>query len=157
MKKIMLIIILLIVCLFCFVACNNNIKYSVAYLGSYKGAMLESLEWNIKQIVKTTKELEHFALEYEVLNYIDKYDEDYFVDKAIIVCLFNYSHLNANLSVKSVRINEATIQINIIEKQSKDAQYPAAEEYWICVIEVDLKDIKNINDVEMVINVKRGI
>jgi len=156
MKKIF-IILLLIACFFCFVACNNSIKYSVAYLNSYKGTMLESSEWNIKQIIKTTKELEQFALEYEVLNYIDKYDDDYFVDNAIIVCLFKYSHLNANLSVKSVRINEATIQINIIEKQLKDAQFPAAEEYWICVIEVDLKDTKNINDVEMVINVKRGI
>ena len=157
-KRISIIILLLIFCLLCLISCSNNIiTYNVSTLSRYKGDVISAKDWNAKQIIKTADELIQFSSKYDISEYILEYNAKYFVDKAIIVYLFSYAHLGANVKIQSVEKKEDSVIINVLDTQKIFAQYAAEIDYWICIIEVGLNDVQEINNIEIVTKVKRRV
>ena len=145
-------IIVLLLCI-CLGACSDNkLSYSVGTLSSYNkynGDLPKPAQWNTKQVIKTKEELNSFNSEFDISSYITEYDEAYFTHKALIICLFTYSYLGANLTIKSIQKSENTIQINMIEKIKRDTNYLDAIDYWVCIIEEELENVQDVNDIEI--------
>ena len=161
------IILLIIICLLSFISCkdnnvsyedgtnDSNISYEVRTLSSYRGGTSAPSDWHAKELVKTKEDLDQLSSEFNISDYISNYDDAYFINNAIVVILFTYSHLSAPLSIESVQKNEDAINIKIVEKQPKNAQYADAIDYWICIIEFDLQDVKEVNNINFETKVER--
>ncbi len=131
------------------VEAENSIHCKVKTLSSSLRYASNHHNWNKKQLIKTKDALEQFYLDYNISNDISNYDEEFFNEKTIIICLFTYSHLGAKLSIKSVQVVDNTIQIRILEKIIQNGGYAAAIDYWICALEVNNNDIKDVENVEL--------
>ena len=141
-----LILAILICCIFTSCKNKNSIDYSVAVLGHNPGS---HDDWNLKQIVSSVKQLETINSKYDLSKYTTFYDDLYFEDKSLIIILFVHSHLGASISVNSLEKIDTTLYINMVNKEKKYAQYAAAEDYWICILEVNNEDIKEVDVVEL--------
>ena len=125
MNKLLCIILLIIVSLVCFVGCfntsdNNGIRFKVEVLSSCRNTMLYPTDgWEARRIIKSKEELLGLNSEFDISNYITKYDDAYFANIVLIVCLFEYGHLGASLCIKSVQKNDGRIKVNLLESQKK--------------------------------------
>ena len=128
---------------------ENSITCKVTTLSSSIRYASNHNNWNIKQLIKTKDTLEQFYLDYSISGDITNYNENFFNEKTIIICLFTYSHLGAKLSIKSVQVVDNTIQIRILEKIIQNGGYAEAIDYWICILEVNNEDVKDVDVVEV--------
>ena len=151
MKKISIIVCIFVAIMIAFCGCSNNLSFEVAVLDN---KIKQDKEWNEKQIIRSISELESLNITYNISEYTNKYDEDYFRGKSIIVLLFTYPYLGADLHVDSMRKDGEVIQIGIIEKQKKEATYLTVMSVWTCIIEIDSENIRDISGIEFEISKK---
>ena len=128
---------------------ESNMTYKVETLGSSLRYSRDPENWSTKQLIKTKESLEQFYLKYNIAVDVSNYNDDYFNEKAIIICLFTYPYLGAKLNIKSLQIIDDTIQIKIKEKKIQKGGYAAAIDYWICALEVNQNDVINIDNIEV--------
>ena len=141
-----LILAILICCIFTSCKNDNSIEYNVAVLDHNPGT---HDDWNLKQIVSSVKQLETINSKYDLSKYTASYDDLFFEDKSLIMILFTHSHLGACISVNSIEKIDTTLYINMVNKEKKYGQYMTAIDFWICILEVNNEDIKEVDVVEL--------
>ena len=152
------IIIILVLCILCciLVGCNSNkIDYNIVKFEQDNSDDSWST-WNIKALVASKDELDIICsqvyetsnenddiVEYRLNKFFENYDEDFFKDGVLLICLFTMSHAGARLYINSVESADNTVTVNITKKERVFAVYAQVFTNWICIIELDKNDVSS--------------
>lgn len=123
---------------------DNVIPFDVSV---FEYTLSQNSNWDTKAIVRTKSELDTFNNEYTLGSYVEKYDEQYFLNKSLLLCLFSKSHLEVSFSVEAVQCLDENITVTILDDTSNGKYYAQVLAFWICIIEVETADIKDASKI----------
>ncbi len=155
-KKIFLIIVVLVL-LFVIMACQDTVNNRDYEIVVFEHNANSKSEWDLTQIVNSIDQLETLNLIYDLSEYTNNYDSEFFDDKSLLVVLFKCSYLGAHIEINSLEKKDDILYINMTNKENIFAQHMTAIDYWICVIEINSKSIENIEKVELNYKTKKVI
>ena len=155
-KKVALIVVIVLLHLL-FMSCQSTINKSNYNVIVFDHNASSKSNWDAKQVINSTEQLDIFVTSFDVATYELDYDNSFFEEKSLLVCLFSYSYLGANINFESLEIKDNILYINFTNKEKKWAQHLMAIDYWICVIEIDNEIVKGIEDIEYSVNTKEEL
>jgi len=149
-----LILAILICCIFTSCKNKNSIDYKLATFDSQSDTVDD---WDKNVIIKSKYDYDQLFSDNNIKVKHNEYDEDYFVDNALVVCMFTWGYLSPNLTIDSVLVLNNELVINIINREKKWTLHLTMAEFWVCILEVNNEDIKNVDDVEVNIETKKTL
>ena len=117
---------------------ENTVWFEVAELNY---TFSQEQDWNAKEIVCSKLELDALTNKHNINTYAEKYNNEYFLDRALIVYLFSQPHFGADYSVVAVQSIEHSIVINLIDNAPNGNYYAQALTFWVCIIEIESTNI----------------
>lgn len=127
---------------------ENNVKYFENY--HY------NLEENTKEIVDSLEELRdlfHNEDSQDVKKYINKFDDEFFIDNSLVIIVLSASHPRHKVTVTSFEPKNNKLRITV-ELRSNVPPFSSVEtviEFHLIIIETTKKEIKDCTDVEVTI------
>ena len=100
-KKIFLIIVVLVL-LFVIMACQDTVNNRDYEIVVFEHNANSKSEWDLTQIVNSIDQLETLNLIYDLSEYTNNYDSEFFDDKSLLVVLFKCSYLGAHIEINSL-------------------------------------------------------
>ncbi len=85
---------------------------------------------------------------YKDTNYISKYNEEFFVDKAIIMLFLETDDGRSNkypYNIESVTVDGNSVYVNQSERKSLNVKYSSVMRYYRVLLEVNKRDLNNAN------------
>ena len=149
MKKVIIICVLVVV-LVMFFGCKQQINindqefkevagYEVATMKEEK---VDGEKYTVYKLLYSKTDLFFFNLKYNIKDYTNKYDRDYFKDKALVVCLFQSPHAGSKFEVNTVKISKDYILVEFNERDCFEMDYVEVLCNWICILELNKDDVK---------------
>ena len=148
MKKRMLwILAVLLVIVVAFTGCGEGVKIRFNTEAGFYGNDL-SAHPTFTELVRTTEELQYTLDEYGLIDESQKYGEEYFADKALVLCLFVESSISVTHRIDSVVASNEKLVINF----TRFVPQICADAIKECsfLIEVKKVDVADISDVQTV-------
>ncbi len=146
MKKFFLLVTFVICCLLFGCSDDNIIEYDVISFECCKDDV-EVKEY--REIVRTYEELEELKIDCGLNSYFSEITEDYFDENSLLVYIFLNSGLQ--MEIESVLLDSNNIIINIsTQKKLIYTDSAAVLVDWICIIQINSKDVNNVDN--LVIN-----
>ncbi|MBO5288446.1 MAG: hypothetical protein J6B11_03540 [Spirochaetales bacterium] len=127
---------------------ENNVKYFENY--HY------NLEENTKEIVDSLEELRdlfHNEDSQDVKKYINKFDDEFFIDNSLVIITLGAPHPGHKATVTSFEPKNNKLRITV-ELRSNVPPFSSVEtviEFHLIIIETTKKEIKDCTDVEVTI------
>lgn len=144
-KALILVTIVIVLCICCFGCENNNsIWYEVKTLKSDFGS---KDDWDLKCVISSVEQIESIKENYEIGDELNDYNDDFFKEKSLILYLFGSPHGGDNVCVDSIQVDDKIITITMLYKEKRGVNYLDALTYWVCVIEVNSKDVVDCNQI----------
>ena len=147
-KKIVCIGVALLMCLGLFSACGKNddeIDFAIGYQGVGFGQ-------DRKSVIKTFEEWDVLRPDHAMITELDKYNEAFFANKALILYTFGASGDYApEFSVKKLVLTNGTLTINL----TQDEMTSGLAYFSITIlIEISQKDVSNVANIETNVTIK---
>ena len=133
---------------------KNSIDYKLATFDSQSDAVDD---WDKNVIIKSKHDYDQLFSDNNIKVKHNEYDEDYFVDNALVVCMFSWGYLSPNLTIDSILVLDDELVVNIINREKKWTLHATMEEYWLCIIEVSQNTLDGVDNVNVVFETKRYI
>ena len=98
-------------------------------------------KYTVYKLLYSKTDLFFFNLKYNIKDYTNKYDRDYFKDKALVVCLFQSPYAGSKFEVTAVKISKDYILVEFNERDCFEMDYAEVLCNWICIIEVKKDEV----------------
>ena len=151
------IILLIIIFSILFISCQSTINKNDYNVIVFDHKPDSKFNWDATQIISSVDQLEIFVTSFDVSEYELGRDNSFFEEKSMLVCLFSYSYLAANINIDSLEIKDNILYVNFVNREKKWAMHLTAIDFWICVIEIDKEIVKGIEDVKCNVKTKEVI
>jgi len=132
-----------------FVGCGggNGIQFNIGDVGDFSTEAFDEHPI-ITKLVKSVDELQQLCDESGITYTGEKYDETFFVDKAIIVYAFWFNP-HKTFELNKIQISDNKIVIHTTIYTQKGMNYPAVTSYTFGCYEVNKTDLMNATEIQI--------
>ncbi len=144
-KKFLILEVALIMCIGLFTGCGSGAKFKVGY-GQQDAFGYENSIVNSFDEFNAIFTEENLALSPELKSKIGIYNESYFSEKALLVCVLS-GYAGTSYSVKSIEQEGKTIFVNVKKKDPKQSTQQMRN--WTFLLEVKKSDILDATSIQV--------